>query len=76
MAALNVTSYEALLSVCLQGLSAVVGAIMTARSADLARRGTIADISVSPAWLAAATRLFLALDIFKFGHLDLDSTVV
>lgn len=58
-----------------QGLSAVVGAIMTARSAELVRRGVIADIPVTPMWLAAATRLFLALDIFKFGHLDLDSTL-
>ncbi len=47
----------------------LVGALMRERSRSLL---TDPHLDVTPDWLAIATHLFLALDVFKFGHLDLD----
>lgn len=52
----------------LQHLSVAVGALITERSRELLSAGAPA----SPQWLSAATQLFLALDVFKYGHLDLE----
>jgi hypothetical protein len=53
-----------------------VAALVLERGQELARVGLLYGVSLSPDWLGLATHLFLALDMFKWGHLDLDGAFI
>lgn len=59
-----------------QDLNTVVAALVLERGQELARVGLLYGVSLTPDWLGLATHLFLALDMFKWGHLDLDGEVI
>ena len=53
----------------------MVGALISERSRQLLAQLSRDRFEGGAEWITAATQLFLALDVFKFGHLDLDSAL-